>query len=103
MSILNLLDHTFYSIRDVILPKRKKNKYMYVILSVNWIIRSPNAGMIIKSDSEKFVDTKEVIRSRNSKDRQYSGQKKRDKMTNNDLQNKNINNDGNRENDIFYC
>ena len=76
---------------------------MYVILSVNWIIRSPNAGMIIKSDSEKFVDTKEVIRSRNSKDRQYSGQKKRDKMTNNDLQNKNINNDGNRENDIFYC
>ena len=35
---------------------------------------------------EKFHDTKEVIRSRKSKDRQYNGQKKKDKRPNNDLQ-----------------
>ena len=33
-----------------------------------------------------FEDTKEVIRSRKSKDRQYNGQKKKDKRKNNDLQ-----------------
>ena len=32
-------------------------------------------------------DNKEVIRNRKSKDRQLSGQKKKDKRTNNDLQN----------------
>jgi len=32
----------------------------------------------------KFEDTKEVIRSRKSKDRQYNGQKNKYKMTNND-------------------
>ena len=37
---------------------------------------------------EKFEDTKEVIRIRKSKkDRQRYGQKKKDKRTNNDLQN----------------
>ena len=37
---------------------------------------------------EKFEDTKEVIRIRKSKkDRQHNGQKKKDKRTNNDLQN----------------
>jgi hypothetical protein len=35
--------------------------------------------------SEKFEDTKGVIRSRKSKDRQYHGQKKKDKGANNDL------------------
>jgi hypothetical protein len=39
---------------------------------------------------EKSEDTKEVIRSRNSKNRQQNGQKKRNKRTNNDLQNKTI-------------
>ena len=35
-----------------------------------------------------FEDTKEVIQSRKLKnDRQYNGQKKKDKMTNNDIQN----------------
>ena len=35
-----------------------------------------------------FVDTKGVIRNRNSKkDRQHNGQKKKNKRTNNDLQN----------------
>jgi len=37
---------------------------------------------------EKFEDTKGVIRIRKSKkDRQHNGQKKKDKRTNNDLQN----------------
>jgi hypothetical protein len=31
-------------------------------------------------------DTKGVIRSRESKDRQYNGQQKKDKITNNDIQ-----------------
>jgi len=37
--------------------------------------------------SEEFEDTREVIRIRKSKDRQHNGQKKKDKRTNNDLQN----------------
>ena len=36
---------------------------------------------------EEFEDTKWVIRIRKSKDRQHNGQTKKDKMTNNDLQN----------------
>jgi hypothetical protein len=36
---------------------------------------------------EVFADTKWVIRIRNSKDRQHNNQKKKDKRTNNDLQN----------------
>ena len=40
---------------------------------------------------EEFEDTIGVIRIRKSKDRQHDGQKKKDKMTNNDLQNKHIN------------
>ena len=36
---------------------------------------------------KRFEDTKEVIRGRKSKDRQYNGQKKNAKGTNNDLQN----------------
>ena len=39
-------------------------------------------------DEEEFEDTKGVIRIRISKkDRQHNGQKKKDKRTNNDLQN----------------
>ena len=34
---------------------------------------------------EEFEDTKGVIRSRKSKDRQYNGQNKKAKLTNNDL------------------
>jgi hypothetical protein len=36
---------------------------------------------------EEFADTKRVIRIRKSKDRQDNGQKKKNKRTNNDLQN----------------
>jgi len=36
---------------------------------------------------EEFADTKRVIRIRKSKDRQHNGQKKKNKRTNNDLQN----------------
>jgi hypothetical protein len=35
----------------------------------------------------KFEDTKGEIRSRKSKDRQYNGQNKKNKVRNNDLQN----------------
>jgi hypothetical protein len=38
-------------------------------------------------DKEEFEDTKEVIRICKSKNRQHNGQKKKDKRTNNDLQN----------------
>jgi hypothetical protein len=36
---------------------------------------------------EEFEDTIGVIRIRKSKDRQYNGQKKKNKRTNNDMQN----------------
>ena len=36
---------------------------------------------------EKFEDTKGVIRNRKWKDRQYNGQKKKDKQPLNDIQN----------------
>ena len=40
---------------------------------------------------EELEDTKEVIRTRESKkDRQHNGQKKKDDRTNNDLQNMHI-------------
>jgi hypothetical protein len=39
---------------------------------------------------EEFEDTKWVIRIRKSKDRQHNDQKKKDKRTNNDLQNTHI-------------
>ena len=38
-------------------------------------------------NDQKCEETKEVIRSSKSKDRQYNDQKKKDKRTNNDLQN----------------
>ena len=42
----------------------------------------------MKSGLRKFENTKAVVRSRKTKkDRQYNGQKKKDKRTNNDLQN----------------
>jgi hypothetical protein len=36
---------------------------------------------------DQFKDSKGIIKIRKSKDRQYNGQKKKDKRTNNDLQN----------------
>ena len=42
---------------------------------------------IISVNKKQFEDTKGVIRIRKSKDRQHNGQKKKDKRTNNDLQN----------------
>ena len=38
-------------------------------------------------DYEEFEDTKGVIKIRKSKDRQHNGQLKKEKKTNNDLQN----------------
>ena len=45
-----------------------------------------SSAVIFKTE-EEFEDTKGVIRIRKSKDRQHNGQKKRDRRTNNDLQN----------------
>ena len=42
---------------------------------------------IMKDVSEKFEDTKWLIRYHKSKYRQYNGQKKKDRKTNNRLQN----------------
>ena len=39
------------------------------------------------SHGQEYEDTKGEIRIRKSKDRQHNGQKKKDKWTNNDLQN----------------
>ena len=44
-------------------------------------------GVVQTIDQEEFEDTKEVIRICISKNRQHNGQKKKDKRTNNDLQN----------------
>jgi hypothetical protein len=43
--------------------------------------------IIVITFQEEFEDTKEAIRISKSKDKQHNGQKKRDKRTNNDLQN----------------
>ena len=47
-------------------------------------------NLLIKHQIEEFEDTKAVIRIRKSKDRQHNNKKKKDKRTNNDLQNKHI-------------
>jgi hypothetical protein len=39
------------------------------------------------TEEEEFDDNKEVIRIRKPKNRQHNGEKKKDKGTNNDLQN----------------
>ena len=41
----------------------------------------------MKRTEKKFEDTKGVIRSRKSKDRQHNGKKKQENRTNNDPQN----------------
>ena len=41
----------------------------------------------MEKNREEFEDTKGVIRIRKLKDRQHNDQKKKDKRTNNDLQN----------------
>ena len=46
-----------------------------------------NVGRFCLLYEEKCQDTKGIIRSRTSKDRQCNGQKNKDKRTNNDLQN----------------
>ena len=48
--------------------------------------QSRNTGLHV-GRKEEFEDTKGIIRIRISKNRQHNGQKKRDTMTNNDLQN----------------
>ena len=56
----------------------------------SYISSTPRYGMESNSElwwKEEFEDTKVVIRIRKSKDRQHNGQKKKDKRTNNDLQN----------------
>ena len=50
---------------------------------INWKVNDIPPGVM----QEEFEDTEGVIRIRKSKNRQHNGQKKRDKDTNNDLQN----------------
>ena len=56
-------------------------KHFYTLL--NLLLRQPHTNIY----KEEFGDTKGVIRIRKSKDRQHNDKKKRDKRTNNDLQN----------------
>ena len=58
----------------------------YCFLIVYFFILSFSTDHYFSSLLEElFEDTKVVIRSRKSKERQYNGQKKKDKRTNNDL------------------
>jgi len=57
--------------------------YQSGIFPIQWILLCCNCVLI----QEKFEDTKGAIRSRKSNDRQYNSEKKKNKMTNNDVQN----------------
>ena len=46
-----------------------------------------HTSIVTRNVQENFEDTKGVIRSRKLKNRKYNGQRKKDKKTNNDLQN----------------
>ena len=52
-----------------------------------WVTKKEVNSSIILLIYTLFEDSKGVIRSRKSEDRQCNGQKKKDKRTNNDLQN----------------
>jgi len=60
------------------------NSDMFYVIYSLWNLQFLNNVIFIK---EELVDTKEIIRIRISKNRQYNGQKKKYKRTNNDLQN----------------
>jgi len=57
------------------------NKFYFTLLYFTLLYYS------LARKKEKFEDTKMVIGSRKSKDRQYNGQMKKDKSANNNLQN----------------
>ena len=71
MIIMSLVGHTYYSIRDVILPKRIKQNIM---LSVSEIIRFPTEGIIIK------IRLRKVERSRKLKKGQTYWKTKRKRI-----------------------
>ena len=58
-----------------------------LLLLTNCIWISYNVHRYGTNSKKEFEDTKGVIRIRKSKNRQYNGQKKKHKRTNNDLQN----------------
>ena len=68
---------------------RIKNKHEQILIIVLIILRYTLVTIWIlqsvKRNIKKFEDTKMVVRSHKSEDRQYNGQKKKDKSTNNDL------------------
>ena len=66
-----------------------RNSHFTSLPIVYELLSSPmSEDLVFNNIKEQLKDTKGVIRSRKSKfDRQYNGQKKKDKRTNNDLQN----------------
>ena len=66
-------------------------KYIYIYSTIALKCKPKDttlSGEFQNAIEEEFEDTKGVIRIRISKkNRQHNGQKKKDKMTNNDLQN----------------
>ena len=60
---------------------------LVTFLSFDIVIGEIDSKIITEQLQDKFADAKEVIRCLNSKDTQYNGRKKKDKITNNDLQN----------------
>jgi hypothetical protein len=63
-----------------------KQRRMLTFICSKCILRQLLSPQFCKCQT-KFENTKGVSRSRKSKDRPYTGQKKQDKGTNNDLQN----------------
>ena len=56
--------------------------------NTKWIIRSPKSKKVRQYNKQKFENTKWITRIHKSKkNRQYNDQTKKDKRTNNDLQN----------------
>jgi len=78
----------YYFSAKLIIYKKNSQFTLDAIYSPLWKCSSsvPIAYTVL-IQYEEFEDTKGVIRIRKSKDRQHNGQKKKDKRTNNDIQN----------------
>ena len=74
-----------HNLRDLLYFNNKNGFFILLFIKPKLILARFNFSF--KFVYEEFEDTKGVIRIRKSKDRQHNGQKKKDKMTNNDLQN----------------
>jgi hypothetical protein len=69
-------------LRIVVIAEYKRHGIAEILLKVAF------STIILIGELKQFEDTKEVMRSHKSrKNRQYNGQKKKDKSTNTDIQN----------------